>query len=42
MAEIILIQIDDLERPATPAEIAHIDEICAGAVEPTPLPPPTK
>ena len=42
MANVILIQIDDVERPATPAEVAHIDEILAGAVEPTPFPPTTK
>lgn len=39
MATVIFIQIDDVERPATKAEIAHINEILAGAVEPTPYPP---
>jgi len=40
MADVILIQIDDVERPATPAEVAHIDLILSGVVEPTPFPPP--
>ena len=32
MADPIFVQIDNVERPATPAEVEQIDEIRAGTV----------